>query len=380
MKKKYEIDKEDLREIRNNADWKRIWEAFQIAKDEKRSKENEWWGLSPFTTENTASFHMSESGFHCFSSGESGGKIELTQKLLGQQLGKIVNCYEAGKWLIENGLSGLVETPESQNLQLDLQLQEKGQEMARSEEKRKQGNLPIRQNLLPLLSEQGEHAEFVKRGISKATCEYLGCGFLAMGKLKNPDHALNERIVFQVRGLSQSLKPVILSHIGRATTEEQKIKNGKWWGYGGFSKSFEIYNVDKLLLDEKALSQTKQNGTVLIVEGCFDIAKVIEAGIYNVVATFGADLAKNQLSRIHLIAQTAGIQKFIVWYDRDINHKGEIGQNKAIELLKSQNYEAVGFNWMQIFGGSGKTIPANIKDPCDFSIQQLQYLRKENLI
>lgn len=384
MKKKYDIDQEDLKEIRANADWQQLWQTFGIQKDEARSKskKNEWWGLSPFSTEKTASFHMSEYGFHCFSSGESGGKIELTQKMLSQKLGKVVNCYEAGKWLVENGLSycSSLRVPESQNLQLDLQKQATGAEMPRSEKKTKLENLPIRQNLLPLLSEQGTHAEFIKRGISRETCEYLGSGFLAGGQLKNQDHALNERIVFQVRGLlKRALTPVILSHIGRATTEEQKIKNGKWWGYGGFSKSFEIYNIDKLLLDQKALSQAQKKGEVLIVEGCFDVAKLIEAGIYNVIATFGASLLDKQLSKIDFIAEISGVKKFRVWFDRDKkDQKGELGQAKAVELLNSHGFQAVGFDWQKTF--NQRKIPENLNDPCDFSTAQLQFLQTQKLI
>lgn len=377
MKKKYEIDREDLREIRANTDWQRLWEFFGIQKDEKRN--TEWWGFSPFSAEKTASFHMSDNGFKCFSSGESGGKIELTQKLLSQKFGRIVNCYEAGKWLIEIGLSHCsgLQAPESKNLQLDLPVQEAREKLSRSEKKE---NLPIRQNLLSLLSEQGTHAEFIKREISKATCEYLGCGFLAGGQLKNPAHALHERIVFQVRGVNDEFKPVILSHIGRATTEEQQIKNGKWWGYGGFFKTLEIYNIDKLLLDHKALSQAQEKGFMLIVEGCFDVAKLIEAGIYNVVATFGADLSECQLPRLELIVQRTGIRKFIVWYDNDKNFKGQTAQLKAIELLKIKNYEAEGFDWKQTFGKNQKRIPENLNDPCAFSIKQLQWLQSQGLI
>lgn len=382
MEKKYTIDREDLREIRNNADWKRIWEAFGIKKDEQRSKEGEWWGLSPFTAEKTASFHMSDYGFHCFSSGESGGKIELTQKLLKERLGKVINCYEAGKWLIDNGLSYCNSSGgKSQNQQLKFEYQ-KAEPTARSEKKEKNENLPIRQNLLPLLSMQGEHEEFLKRGISKSTCEYLGCGFLEHGKLKNQDHALNNRIVFQVQGLlKRGLTPVILSHIGRATTAEQKINNGKWWGYGGFSKSFEIYNLDKLLLDPKALEQTKNKGFIIIVEGCFDVAKLVESGILNVVSTFGASLSKKQISKINLITENLGIKKFKVWFDRDKkDQKGEIGQTKAVELLNSQGFEAMGFDWFKTFSKNQKRIPESLNDPCDFSVEQLQFLEAQKFL
>ncbi len=380
MKKKYAIDRDDLREIRNNADWKRIWEAFDIRKDEKRSKEGEWWGLSPFILEKNSSFHMSDRGFYCFSSGINGGKIELIQALLKEKFGTIVNCYEAGKWLVDNGLSYCSSNCiESQNQQIKFEYQ-KTKKKARSEKKEKVlENLPIRQNLLPLLSMQGEHAEFLRRGISKATCEYLGCGFLENGKLRNKKHVLNDRIVFQVRGV-QNLKPVILSHIGRATTEEQKEKNGKWWGYGGFSKSLELYNIDKLFINGEIILQARNKGFINIVEGCFDVAKLVETGVFNVISTFGASLSEKQISKINFIAEVTGIKRFKVWFDRDQNQAGDRGQTKAVELLKSQGFQAVGFDWNQTFGKNQKRIPESLSDPCDFSVQQLQYLQAQKLI
>ena len=45
--------------------------------------------------------------FMIFSSRESGGVIELTQKILTQRLGRIVNCYEAGKWLVGSRIEPL---------------------------------------------------------------------------------------------------------------------------------------------------------------------------------------------------------------------------------------------------------------------------------
>jgi len=82
-------------------------------------------------------------------------------------------------------------------------------------------------------------------------CKYLGCGYLPERSdgAKSP---LNGRLVFQVRGISQDLKPIILSHVGRSLTDQQAGADGRYWGFP-FYKKLEIYNQDKLLIDSSAL-------------------------------------------------------------------------------------------------------------------------------
>lgn len=99
----------------------------------------------------------------------------------------------------------------------------------------------------------------------------------------------------------QAVQTVILTHISRATTKEQQDRDGKWWIYGGFSKTLELYNIDKMIMDKEAMRQARETGHVIVTEGCFDVAKLVEAGIRNVVATFGAHLAKEQNTRLKQI-------------------------------------------------------------------------------
>jgi hypothetical protein len=106
--------------------------------------------------------------------------------------------------------------------------------------------------------------------------------------------------VFQVRGIQekdQHLQPVILSHSGRALTLEQERSDGKYWSYP-FRKGLEIYNQDKLLLDMEACSQTGASGLIL-VEGFFDVAKLVDAGCRNVGALMGAHISVEQIERLN---------------------------------------------------------------------------------
>ena len=377
MQRSKRINNEDLRIIRSNTDWKKLFQVLGLERDPKKSSPDDWWAKSPFTEETNPSFHINENGFYCHSSKEGGGPIELVQTYFRLRMGQTINCYEAGKWLLENDVSSLPGFSEDRS-----EGKKKEETIAHLKEKveeTKLENKPIRQNLIPSLSQMGEHPEFVRRGISEKTFKYLGCGYLenAKGEMKG-------RIIFQVRGLeliNDDLSPVILTHIGRATNQEQEETGGKWKPYKGFIKTLEIYNIDKLFLDPEAIEQATQTGKVLIVEGCFDVAKLIEADIRNVVAAFGSHLAEEQIPRLKLIKDRLGDIEFLVWFDRD--KAGREGQEKALALLKEQGIAANGFDWDISFPsrkrGSVK-ITEGIKDACEFSVEQLTWMRAKRII
>ena len=62
-------------------------------------------------------------------------------------------------------------------------------------------------------------------------------------------------------------------------TEEQEEADGKWWICSGFSKTLELYNVDKVLLDDEAVCQARETRHRIVTEGGFDVAKLVEVGI-----------------------------------------------------------------------------------------------------
>ena len=229
---------------------------------------------------------------------------------------------------------------------------------------------------------QFRHSELERREISEATCRYLGCGFLPDPPLGTKRSPLNERLVFQVRGVTEndsSLKPVILTHVGRSLTAEQEKNDGKYWSFP-FFKKLEIYNQDKLLLDSAALGQISQFGLVL-VEGFFDAAALIEAGCLNVGALMGSCLTEKQVDRLKFITSRIAIPKITVFLDRD--EAGKNGTAKAIFLLKNSGFEVEPFNWNQNSkktNGSPVTISDTICDPGDMSAHQIRWLRTQGKI
>jgi len=244
--------------------------------------------------------------------------------------------------------------------------------------KTKLENKPINIDLRPFL-----RPEQVKQGgVSKESCQYLGCGFLPMRPPDKVQSPLNGRIVFQVRGLVEkesTLNPVILSHIGRALTDQQEAADGKYWGFP-FHQNLEIYNQDKLLMDPAATEQMKELGLIL-VEGFFDVAALVDAGCLNVGALMGVHITAEQIDRLRFINAYVPIPKITLFLDRD--EAGRQGTKKAAALLAQNGFVVTAFDWDQLFTRPGLPpcrIGAHINDPEDLSFIQIKWLRKQGMI
>jgi len=250
-------------------------------------------------------------------------------------------------------------------------------------------NEPIRQDLRPVLDPN--HPALEKRGIPVETLRELGIGFWQRKRPKKGDapDPMNGRIVFQIRGVRRapngSLTSVILSHIGRAVTPEQEAQNGKYCFFHGFRKSLELFNIDFALLDPEAREQAQSLGHVIVVEGCFDLARLWSAGVKNVVASFGSHLSREQIPRFQLLSTELKIRRFLVWYDQDQNGAPPhgLGAKNAVTLLKEFGFEADAFDWNRSFPSEKRgnvRIPETITDPAEFSVEQVRWLRQMKLI
>jgi len=213
-----------------------------------------------------------------------------------------------------------------------------------------------------------DHPELSRRGVSSATCRYLGCGFLPPRTNGGSSSPLHSRLVFQIRGVKENgngLESIILSHTGRALAPEQENADGKYWSYP-FRKGLEIYNQDHLLLDPEAGRQMSSCGLIL-VEGFFDVAKLVEAGCRNVGALMGSHISVEQIERLTWIRSRVGFPRIVLFLDRD--EAGRNGARQASDRLRQHCFEVSTFDWDR------DQIPAAIKDPADMSVEQLQQLR-----
>ena len=358
------LSREDLPQIWQNADWLKVMAAFGL-EPQKYGKTDEVWIKSPFTGEDSPSLHvhLRQNVFKDFSSGKGGGILNFCQDLLGQQ-GQAMNCYQVAGWMLKNGISSLNQTTK------------KFEHKPLQKPNHPEENRPVSIDLRPFL--KPGHAAFENRGVSRKACQYLGCGYLP----ERPNGAkspLNNRLVFQVRGISQELKPVILSHVGRALTDQQTASDGRYWGFP-FYKKLEIYNQDKLLLDPSAKEQVERFGLVL-VEGFFDVAALVSAGCLNVGAIMGSHITVEQIDRLKFLTSHMAIRGINLFLDRD--KTGQKGTRKAASLLKQNGFSVNVFDWDQTFERPGcppVKINALIKDPADMSVYQIKYLRKHEII
>lgn len=387
-KGRFVMPHERLPEIWQNGDWQRVIEVFGLEVDEKRrSRSDEIWIKSPFTGEKNASLHLNlrENIFKDFSSGIGAnmGILNFCQELLRQQ-GQEMNCYEVATWMVENGISAVgglntMSQEWERNICCKTRDEKQKGQGPRGLSKEPQENRPIKADLRRWL--QPGHPELKRRAVSEPTSQYLGCGFLPE-RPEGRRSPLNGRIVFQVRGVREngsSLEPVILTHVGRALTAEQEREDGKYWSYP-FFKGLQIYNQDKLLLDSAARCQVEQFGLVL-VEGFFDVAALVESGLLNVGALMGSQMTDKQVDRVRFISSLVAIPKVTIFLDRD--EAGIAGSERAAFLLRRNGFSVDVFDWEETFDRPGARlpgIPVSIKDPGDMSSEELRWLRRQGKI
>jgi transposase len=356
------IDRQQLREVWQQASWRKVIEVFQLSVDhQRRNRDDEIWLRSPFTQEQRASMHVSMSAnvYKDFSSGKGGGIIQFCREMLHQQ-GREMTMFEVAKWMVAQGIcTGMGQTPPASDAKPQAGPVGRPTYTASA-------NRAIEVDLRPYL--RCDHPELIRRGISAATCRYLGCGFLPPRANGESCSRLHSRLVFQIRGVKengQGLQPIILSHTGRALIPEQESSDGKYWSYP-FRKGLEIYNQDQLLLDPEAGRQVNTFGLVL-VEGFFDVAKLVEAGCRNVGALMGAHITGEQIQRVGWIRFRIGFSRIVLFLDRD--DAGQNGACRALELLRQHHFEVSLFDWNR------NLIPDLAKDPADMAVEQLQLLR-----
>lgn len=363
---------EDLDEIRATVDWRALFSGLGLRKAERKSRQNDWWAFSPFHDEKTPSFHMGPGGvWYDFSIGEGGGAIELVQKLRGG------DCFEAARLILANGWADpRIEASAARRQAggVRRRIREAVANAGNSPEPPVLRNATIRQDLIPLCT---GHALLDERGISEATCDLLGIGYLPQGR-----SPMKGRIVFQIAdarpGKSGETERVILSHIGRAVRDGQEPK---YLFYEGFHKSAELYGQELLVLHEDAAEQARATGHILLTEGPFDLAKAVEGGIRNGVASLGATLSQTQAGKLRDLSERFGVSRILIAYDRDA--AGKAGADKAAALLAEHGLEPRLFDWdapVAINRGGPVRIPEDIRDLGDLSAEQIGWLRRKGLL
>ena len=136
----------------------------------------------------------------------------------------------------------------------------------------------------------------------------------------------------------------------------------------------------EFLLDEQARHQTNRFGLIL-VEGFFDVAKLVEADCRNVGALMGTAISAQQIERLAWIRTRVGFPHILLFLDRD--QAGRNAMRQARKRLRQHNLAVSVFDWDQkisCHGQGAERIPESIQDPADMPVEQLRELRRQGII
>ena len=270
----------------------------KTVKLKRRGKE--FIGLSPFTSEKTPSFTVSdEKGFyHCFSSGEHGNIFDFLMKTQSLKFGEAVRQLAS-----EAGMQPYKFTS------FDLE---------------KEKRYETYKNILKDYSDHHHKLTFEnnssamnylkKRGISKETIVEFQIGFVPensdyynhLSKKFNEQEILqtglfyknekynkfvnrfHSRIIFPIRNIVGD----VIAFGGRIIQDKKTAKYINSPETEFYKKGRHIFNLDK------AKSAPNRNQEVVIVEGYMDVISIYSSGIKNVVSNSGIALTESQINLI----------------------------------------------------------------------------------
>ena len=287
----------------------------------------EFIGLSPFTTEKTPSFTVSdEKGFyHCFSSGEHGNIFDFLMKTQSIKFGEAVRQLSSQAGMQPYRFSKFDE----------------------EKEKRYQFYINILKDFSDyhhetLLKNNSNSMDYLKkRGISKETIIEFKIGYVP-DKSDYYDQLLKkygEKEIFDTglfyknekynkyinRFYSRVIFPIkniigdVIGFGGRIIKEKKTAKYINSPETEFYKKGRHVFNLDK------AKSATNKEQEVIIVEGYMDVITIYSSGIKNVVSNSGIALTENQIRIIWKFFSNP-----IVCLDGDLS-----GQKAALRIAES---------------------------------------------
>jgi DNA primase len=272
----------------------------------KQRARDDWWGLSPFASEKTASFHVRDDKgfFHCFSTGEHGDHFSWLMQVEGQSFPEAVEILA--------GMAGM-EVPKA------------SPEERRREEKRKdlgevvafaaawyaeQLEAPAGRAARDYLTGRGLEAQTVAafqlgfapddRDALAAAATAAGIDMpqlLEAGLYRRPEDGrapyplFRNRIMFPIN--DRRGRPIAFG--GRYMGDAKAIGVGKYINSPEtplFDKSRTLYNLDR------AREPARQGETLLVVEGYMDVIALWQAGFVAAVAPLGTAVTEAQIAEL----------------------------------------------------------------------------------
>ena len=270
----------------------------KTVKLKRRGKE--FIGLSPFTSEKTPSFTVSdEKGFyHCFSSGEHGNIFDFIMKTQSVKFGEAVRQlaseagmqphkftsfdvekekrYQTYKNILKEYCDFHHKIILENNSQAMKYLKNRG---VRDEtiSEFKIGYVPDNSDFYNVLSKKFDEKEIIQTGL-----------FYKNEKYKKFVNRFNSRIIFPIKNIIGD----VVAFGGRIIQDKKTAKYINSPETEFYKKGKHIFNLDK------AKSFPNKNQEVVIVEGYMDVISIHSSGIKNVVSNSGIALTENQINLI----------------------------------------------------------------------------------
>jgi DNA primase len=297
-----------------------------------------WKGLCPFHGEKTPSLHVNgdKGFFHCFGCGVGGDVIKFIE------LYEKVSFPEAVRQLASRvGLP----VPEPEENRQDAELQREREALLKAHE------VAATWFREQLTARHGAAAQrlLAERGLTDATVEQLGIGYAPPGR-----EALKARLLqegFTPNWLAKT--GLIVEREGGALIDRFRNRliipiardNGAIVAFGGRamdagqqpkylnSPETAIYVKGRTLyglhLSKGAISRSR---LAVMVEGYFDVAQALQAGIQNVVASSGTALTQAQARLLKRFAS-----KVVLSFDPDAAGKGAAARTS--QLLVAEGFQ-----------------------------------------
>ena len=335
----------------------------KTVKLKRRGKE--FIGLSPFTSEKTPSFTVSdEKGFyHCFSSGEHGNIFDFIMKTQSLKFGEAVRQLAS-----EAGMQQYRFT----NFDLEKEKRYQTYKSILKDYSEYHHKAILGKETLPLdyLNKRGIRKEIISEfqiGFVPKNSDYfnelkkkfdekeiLDTGlFYKNEKYNRYVNRFHSRIIFPIKNLTGD----VIAFGGRNINNENTAKYINSPETEFYKKGRHIFNLDK------AKSARNNDQEVIVVEGYMDVISIYSSGIKNVVSNSGIALTENQINLIWRF-----FSKPVICLDGD-----KSGQKASLRIAE---------NLLQFIKENNKinfiNLPNNL-DPDDF-IKEKGRRNFENLI
>lgn len=166
---------------------------------------------------------------------------------------------------------------------------------------------------------------FIKRGFSPEILDRYHVGYLdSQKRVICPilDNSGKFCVGFTKRSIYNRCRECECYHNPSSSCLTNKFAYSKWTNSSGFENRYSLYNL------WNASPHIKRTNTAVVVEGCPDIWRLVEAGIHNGVGLFGTDLSEPQLA----LLDANCVLNLVIILDND--EAGIEGRKRIHEMVK----------------------------------------------